>query len=132
MDQASRKLGVSERKTCKVLGQARSTQRYECKQPQKDRLIIKDILSFSGKHPGYGYRRITILLREDGWLVNFKRVYRLWCQEGLKIRRKQLKRRRLGTSENSSDRRRPEYRVIMFGAMISYPSVWRTAGEYGC
>jgi len=79
VDQASRKLGVSERKTCKVLGQARSTQRYECKQPGKDRLIIKDILNFSGKHPRYGYRRVTILLREDGWLVNFKRVYWLWC-----------------------------------------------------
>jgi transposase InsO family protein len=43
-------------------------------------------------------------------LVNFKRVYRLWCQEGLKVRRKQIKRRRLGTSENSCDRKRPEHR----------------------
>jgi len=90
-----RKLGVSKRKACKALGQARSTQRYECKQPQKDRLIIKDILKFSEKHRRYGYRRITIELRKDGWQVNFKRVYRLWCQEGLKIRRKQQKREQL-------------------------------------
>ena len=68
------------------------------------------MLRSSKKHPRYGYRRITIRLREDGWRVNFKRVYRLWCQEGLKIRRKQQKRRRLGTSENSCDRRRLEHR----------------------
>ena len=110
MNQVCRKLGVSRRKACKALGQARSTQRYECKQPQKDRLIITDMLKSSKEHRRYGYRRITIELRKDGWQVNFKRVYRLWRQEGLKIRRKQQKRRRLGTSENSCDRRRPEHR----------------------
>ncbi|MDP7453524.1 MAG: IS3 family transposase [Arenicellales bacterium] len=68
------------------------------------------MLKSSKEHRRYGYRRITIELRKDGWQVNFKRVYRLWCQEGLKIRRKQQKRRRLGTSENSCDRRRPGHR----------------------
>ena len=72
--------------------------------------MINDLLVLHLKHPGYGYRRITIKLREKGWFINFKRVYRLWCQEGLKIRRKPQKRGRLGTSENSCDRRRPEYR----------------------
>ncbi len=62
VDQACRKLGVSKRKACKALGQARSTQRYECKQPQKDLLIIKDMLRFSKKRRRYGYRRITVLL----------------------------------------------------------------------
>ena len=109
MDQACRKLGVSERRACSTLGQSRGTQRYECKLPEKDRPLIDDILSFSVKHPRYGYRRITILLREDGWRVNFKRVYRLWCQEGLKVAQKQHKRSRLGTSSNSCDRKRAEY-----------------------
>ena len=71
--------------------------------------MINDMLKLSLKHPRYGYRRITILLREDNWLVNFKRVYRLWCQEGLKIRKKQIKRLYTGTSNNSYDRKRPEY-----------------------
>ena len=71
--------------------------------------MINDMLKLSLKHPRYGYRRITILLREDDWLVNFKRVYRLWCREGLKVRRKQHKRLYNGTSDNSCDRRRPEY-----------------------
>jgi transposase InsO family protein len=67
------------------------------------------MLKLSLKHPRYGYRRITVLLREDNWLVNFKRVYRLWCQEGLKVRKKQHKRLYSGSSENSCDKKRPEY-----------------------
>ena len=105
----SGKLGISERRACRTLGQARSTQRYACKQPEKDRPLINDMLTLTIKHPRYGYRRITILLREDGWFVNFKRVYRLWCQEGLKVSKKQFKRLFLGTSANACDRRRPEY-----------------------
>ena len=62
------------------------------------------------KHPRYGYRRITIKLREKDWLINFKRVYRLWCQEGLKVPRKQHKKRRGdGSSANACHRKRPEH-----------------------
>jgi putative transposase len=91
------------------LGQHRSSQRYKPKQLEKDKPLIRDILRLSLKHPRYGYRRITILLREDDWLVNSKRVYRLWCQEGLRVQKKQHKRLYTGTSANSCDRKRPEY-----------------------
>ena len=67
------------------------------------------MLRLSLKHPRYGYRRITILLREDNWLVNFKRVYRLWCQEGLKVPKKQRQRLYDGTSANSCDQKRPAH-----------------------
>ncbi len=67
------------------------------------------MLRLSLKHPRYGYRRITILLREADWLVNFKRVYRLWCQERLKVPKKQHKRVYDGTSANSCDKKRPEH-----------------------
>ena len=52
------------------------------------------------------------MLREDSWLVNFKRVYRLWCQEGLKVPKKQHKRRRLlsGGSQNSCVRHRAQHK----------------------
>jgi putative transposase len=43
----------------------------------------------------YGYRRVTALLRAEGWRMNHKRVERLWRQEGLKVPRKQPKRKRL-------------------------------------
>jgi putative transposase len=61
------------------------------------------------KHPRYGYRRITIELRKLDWLINFKRVYRLWCQEGLKIRKKQHKKHHIGCSANACNRKRPEH-----------------------
>ena len=93
-----------------MLGQARSTQRYQPTKPQKDRLLIRQMLQLHVKHPRYGYRRITVKLCEQGWFANFKWVYRLWCQEGLKIHKKQQKRRRSGgDSENACHRKRPEH-----------------------
>lgn len=70
---------------------------------------MRDMGELAGQHPRYGYRRITSLLRRRGWRVNPKRVLRLWRMEGLKVPRKQRKRRRLGRSENSVTRRRPEH-----------------------
>jgi transposase InsO family protein len=110
VDHVRRELGVSERKVCKVLGQSRSTQRYQPKLPDKDKPVIKDLLELHLKHPRHGYRRITIKLRERDWLINFKRVYRLWRQEGLKVPQKQHKKRRGdGSSANACHRKRPEH-----------------------
>lgn len=64
------------------------------------------------QNPRYGYRRITHLLRRNGWPVNLKRVHRLWKQGGLQVpnpKGRQHKRRRLGTSENGCVRLRPRY-----------------------
>ena len=107
--QVRRELGTSQRRACKVLGQARSTQRYEPKPPEKDKPVIDDLLVLHVKYPTYGYRRITIKLREKGWLINFKRVYRIWCQEGLKILKKQHKKLHVGCSANACNRKRPEH-----------------------
>jgi transposase InsO family protein len=52
---------------------------------------------------------VTTLLREDGWRVNHKRVERIWREEGLRVPRKQRKRRRLGQSSNSIVHHRPEF-----------------------
>jgi transposase InsO family protein len=49
------------------------------------------------KHPSYGYRLVTAMLKREGWTVNAKRVYRLWRQAGLSHRPKPTKRRRLGS-----------------------------------
>ena len=66
------------------------------------------MLELARQHPRYGYRRITALLRQEGWRVNRKRVQRLWREQGLKVPQKQSKRRRLGSSEQGSQRRRAE------------------------
>jgi transposase InsO family protein len=57
----------------------------------------------------YGYRRITAMLRREGWRVNHKRIERLWRREGLKVPKKQRKRGRLWSTDGSCIRLRPEY-----------------------
>jgi transposase InsO family protein len=70
--------------------------------------LLLRIRELAREHPRYGYRRITALLRREGWSVNRKRVHRLWRREGLKVPQRQRKRRRLGSSENGCTRRRAE------------------------
>lgn len=100
---------VSQRRACRSLSQSRATQRYRPRLPDKDRPLVKQIRQLAHKYRRYGYRRITALLRADGWPVNRKRVYRIWRAEGLKVPKKQRKKRRLGCSDNSCVRKRAEY-----------------------
>jgi putative transposase len=72
--------------------------------------LREDIRSLACEYGRYGYRRITVLLHWDGWLVNHKRVERIWRQEGLKVPQKQRKRRRLWLNDGSCIRLRPLYR----------------------
>jgi transposase InsO family protein len=101
---------VSERRACKVIEQPRSTQRYRSKRPEKDRMLKRRIHDLAERHPRFGYRQITALLRQDGWRVNPNRVHRLWKQSGLQVpRRRSRKRRRLGTGENGCVRLKAAY-----------------------
>jgi len=102
--------GVSERRACRVLGQPRSTQRQRPKPREEEGRLVARMLELVRRHPRYGYRRIWALLRREGWRVNRKRVHRLWRQQGLKVPRKQRKRRRLGSSANSCARRPAEHK----------------------
>jgi transposase InsO family protein len=77
---------------------------------EEEKRLIEEMLELVGQHPRYGYRFIWALLRKRGWRVNRKRIYRLWVQEGLKVPKKQHKKRRLGTSDNSCTRRKAEYK----------------------
>lgn len=101
-------LNVSERRACKVFNQPRSTQRYQPREGDLDRLLVKEIYSLVRRHPRYGYRRIWALLRNEGWRLNRKKVYRIWRKEGFKVPRKQRKKRRLGHSVNDVVHRRAE------------------------
>ena len=67
------------------------------------------MLELVREYPRYGYRFIWAKLRQGGWHVNMKRVYRLWRREGFKVPRKARKKRRLGHSGNSCVRRRAEH-----------------------
>jgi transposase InsO family protein len=91
-----------------VLSQPRETQRYQPQRIDHDQALGAALRRLAGRHPRYGYRRITALLKAEGWTVNRKRVYRLWRQEGLKVPEKKQKRKRLGGSEKSGRRRRAQ------------------------
>jgi len=104
-----RKLGVSERRTCRVLGQSRSTQRHSRQLTDDQSLLVSRIVQLASEYGRYGYRRITALLKQEGFYVNHKRVERIWRQEGLKVPRKQPKRGRLWLNDGSCVRRRAEY-----------------------
>ena len=69
---------------------------------------MERVVALAGQYGRYGYRRITALLRNEGWRVNHKRVERIWRQEGLKVPKKQPKRRRLWLTDGSCIRFRPE------------------------
>jgi putative transposase len=81
---------VSERRACRVVGIPRSSYRYRSAARDQTplRLRLRDLAAIRVR---YGYRRLHILLRREGWRVNHKRVYRLYREEGLGIRVKQRK-----------------------------------------
>jgi putative transposase len=103
-------LHISQRRACQVLGQARSTQRRISGMSVEESSLAKRIISLATRYGRYGYRRITALLKTEGWQVNHKRVERIWRQEGLKVPQKQPKRGRLWLNEGSCVRLRPEHK----------------------
>ena len=101
---------VSERKACRVLSQPLSTQRYLPRVRDGEELLIKRMIELATKYGRYGYRRITALLKREGFQVNHKRIERLWRKEGLKVPQKQPKRKRLWFNDGSCIRLRPQFR----------------------
>ena len=98
---------ISERRACSALGQHRSTQRKIPSRDDEARLTA-DIIELARQYGRYGYRKIAELLRRAGWLVNDKRVERIWRREGLKVPAKQPKRGRLWLNDGSCIRLRAE------------------------
>ncbi len=109
MDHVTTELGVSERRACRVLGQHRSTQRKIAKTPDDEAALTADITALALQYGRYGYRRIAAMLHQAGWIVNVKRVERIWRREGLKVPSKQPKRGRLWLNDSSCIRLQPEY-----------------------
>ena len=99
---------VSQRRACKLLNQPRVTQRYLPIKREDEKPLTKRIIELASMFGRYGYRRITALLRVEGWWVNHKRVERIWRREGLKVPQKQPKRGRLYLDDSSCVRLRPE------------------------
>jgi len=99
---------MSERRACRLVNQPRGTQRYQLTQREDEDALTQAIIEFASLYGRYGYRRITALLKRDGWRVGKDRVERIWRREGLKVPQKQKPRRRLWLNDGSCVRLRPE------------------------
>jgi putative transposase len=76
---------------CKLLGVERSSYRYEPR-PDRNAELREAMVKLARQKPRYGYRRVHAVLERRGYAVNVKRVYRLYLEEGLSVRRKKRKR----------------------------------------
>jgi putative transposase len=81
----------SERRACQLAGMSRSSCRYAAR-PRADEGLRKRLRELAGERRRFGYRRLTILLRREGWAVNHKQVYRIYRAEGLAVRPRKRKR----------------------------------------
>ena len=77
------------------------TQRYQTKQPDKDKALTGQITALAARHKRYGCRMIAAKLRQAGWLVNHKRVERIWRKEGLQVPYRRKFKKASGGSRNS-------------------------------
>jgi len=101
---------VSERRACRVVIHHRSTQRRDPAVSDDEERLVARMTELASEYGRYGYRRITALLRREGWRVNHKRVERLWRREGLKVPKRQPRRGRLWLNDGSCVRLRPQHR----------------------
>ena len=68
-------LKVSERRACRVIGQLRSTQRYEPRPNQQKELLRSRVIELATEYGRYGYRQVTGLINMEGWEIGKDRVY---------------------------------------------------------
>ena len=84
---------VNEKRACRVIQICRTVYRYRPTRDEQVPLRMR-INEIAKTRVCYGYKRIHVLLRREGWSVNHKRMYRVYCEEGLNLRAKKPKRRR--------------------------------------
>ena len=103
------RLGLSERRACRYVGQPRSTQRHEPAARAGRRGVASGaagVLARSGR--GGGIAKPISICSMQGWSINRKRTQRLWREEGLRVPAKRRKRQRRGESTVPGDRLRAE------------------------
>lgn len=105
-----KKLDISERKACRVIGQLRTTQRYEkVIDPEREKLRAK-IIELAKEYGRYGYKTITSMLQMEGFEVGKDRVHSIWQEEGLLVPKRQPKRARLWLNDGSTIRLKPTHK----------------------
>lgn len=83
--------GLSQRRACRLVDCARSTIRYQRWHRRDDTALRTRLRNLAAQRPRFGYRRLHVLLRRQGIIVNHKRIERLYREEGLAVRRRTRK-----------------------------------------
>ena len=116
-------MGLSERRACSIVNADRKMIRYRsCRPPDTElRTHLRDL---AHERKRFGYRRLFILLRQDGEPSGINRIYRLYREEGLTVRKRRSRRRAVGTRapESSSLRRPPTPAGLWISSMTSPPA----------
>jgi putative transposase len=86
----------SQRRACGLIGLAPKTYRYRCRRPD-DAGLRERLRALALERRRFGYRRLLILLRREGRTLNHKRLFRLYCEERLTVRKRGGRKRALGT-----------------------------------
>ncbi|UHD43885.1 IS3 family transposase [Aureimonas altamirensis] len=89
-------MDLSERRACQIVGVDRKTVRYQSRRPPETELRGK-LRDLANERRRFGYRRLFVLLRRDGELSGINRIYRLYREEGLTVRKRRARRRAVGT-----------------------------------
>ena len=105
-------LSLSQRRACQLIGQWRSVQQYKSRRRDLPGLVDR-LISLAYERPRFGYRRLHILLVREGWPVNHKRIYRMYTERELKIRKKPRKRASMAPREAIPSPSRPHERWSM-------------------
>ena len=87
---------MSERRACKVTGCDRMTARYRSRRPDDPRLRER-MVAIARERRRFGYRRLHVMLKREGFQVNHKRVFRIYREEGLRVKKRGGRKRALGT-----------------------------------
>jgi len=116
-------LGVSERRACSIIAADRSTIRYRAKRPN-DAALRARLRELADQRRRFGYRRLHVLLRGEGWTMNRKKTQRLYGEEGLAVRR-----RRFAVARTPIRSRRVPTAA---GRRTSFMTNWPTAAGSGC
>jgi putative transposase len=114
--------GLSQRHACGLIGIGRSALSYQARLPAKDAPVIAAMKMLSAQYPRYGYRRIRIFLRRQGFELGWSRTHRLWRQAGLSLPAKRPRRR------IASNRPRT-YTPIKANAVWAYDFVFDTTAQ---
>ena len=107
---------------------SRMTLRYQHHRDPQEGLRVR-LRELAASRVRYGYRRLTVLLKREGWAVNAKRIYRLYSEEGLIVRTKQAQTKGTAPARAAGCSRAEP---IKSGPWILLPSAWQTAAGFGC